>query len=416
MAATPETLLSVLSNIEITFQEVEAFYTSSIAINDVRVKLSCFLKSADSSRISFQAKAHLGFLFSHSPDRYADKDRDIADYIENAVFSDILLANHNDLEKISQLPMNWPNHPSKYTEEFSNYLDIRRFYQLPLVENINQVRYLEELKIDNGVVRVEIDFQSGTIPASATIRASDQKPAAREIIYYMQKGYPKFYGIITNIIIQDVSYRLTFFDRHKETLKQCISSFNVLSKKVKDERMKERQIFAFDYYHQLAIELNSYREFGLFHNCIRPNNILIYNNDQTSNVDKVFLFNGECIQFKLAYGVTEGILVNSEFDRKNKRYLAPEIAYKQEYCKKYSINENEFSYNVSDAWSLAACILNLLTDQNADKWNGLNFTESLNKIVNSLVKENDKLKEILLRSLENNMQSRLKFNEALVLF
>lgn len=400
---------SCLSNPGITFQEATNFVGSVLSSQDSKNEFLRFLKSTASSQISFKANAHLGFLFSCSI------DEDFANYFSNTVFSEILLANYISFQSMPQIPEDWGNiDSSEYATNYRMCLSIRQAYQIPLIENFNQVQFLEVARIDDGVVKVQIDFQTVIIQASAIIKATCNKPIAKEIIMYMQKGYPRFYGVLSNIIIQNQPCSLAFFDQHTETFKQNMTIFNNLKKTVKDSMKDERQALALNLYRQLILELNNYRNYELFHNNVCPSSILIYNNSETSGEYKAFLFNGGCMQFRLVDGATDAVLANLNYENKNKRYTAPEKTNAEAYCKKYSINYNEFSYNVSDAWALAACILNFVTDLNADKWNLLNFAGSLKNIINSL--SNQKLKDILSSSLVHDLRSRLKFNEALERF
>ncbi|OMJ65206.1 hypothetical protein SteCoe_38816 [Stentor coeruleus] len=95
------------------------------------------------------------------------------------------------------------------------------------------------------------------------------------------------------------------------------------------------------------------------------------------------------------------------------RYHAPEIANRSIYYKSYHINPSSFSYNISDSWSLAATILNIMDDKNIDKWNKLNFKNNLLSIVQGVKKENTNLSSVLSRSLDVDFSNRLHFAIAL---
>lgn len=403
--------LSCLFKPDISFQEAADIFQSAVNSQGSIYKLSCFLNSENSSQISFRASAHLGFLFSNS------LEKEFAEYLENTVSCGILLANDNSLQSMQHIPEEWPDCDlSEYSKNYSMCLHLRQTYQIPLVDNIDQVLFLEEFKIDDGVVKVEITFQGEKILASAIIKATKDKPVAKEISMYMQKNYPRFYGVLSNIIIQNQLYRLTFFDQHAETLKQNIDTFIKNQSSESMNSMKnEREAQALNFYRQLVAELNYYRDNNLFHKNICPSNILIYNNSETPGEYKAFLFNGECLQFKLIDRETVNISVNRLMKQNRiNDYIAPELANTNDYCKIYRVNYDEFSYNISDAWSLAACILNFITNEKIDKWNLLNFAESLKKIINKT--SNERLKYILINSLEHDLHLRLKFNDALERF
>lgn len=55
------------------------------------------------------------------------------------------------------------------------------------------------------------------------------------------------------------------------------------------------------------------------------------------------------MQFKLVNDATGIYSINLNYNNKNKRYIAPEIKNIEGYCKKYSVDQKEFSFNVSDA-------------------------------------------------------------------
>lgn len=389
-----------------TYEEAVDFYSNLCDNPDAKSEFCVFIESEIGNQVSFQAKAHLGFVLSIS------EDDNLAKYFENLVLSEILLANDEQVYSMFEIPEAWPNNSqSNYIDNFSSFLELRQNRQLPLVERIDQVTYLEDPQIDDGVVKVRLAFDTMTIQSSAIIKVTRNKPVAQEIKMYMNKAYPRFYGILSNIPIENKICRLTFFDKHTETLKQNISFYMKFQKKNKDE-LAQRLDLALKFYKELKTELNTYRDNQLFHKNVFPSNILVYNSNETLGENCIFLFNGDCDQFK----ITDNYSISSfnlclDYDKSNKYYVAPEIVNHETYCQFYNIDPQDLRNYNSDVWSSAACILHMITGQNIDKWNDLNFSKILMKIINTSTASNEKLNQAISSPLKHDSRQRLRGSE-----
>lgn len=255
---------------------------------------------------------------------------------------------------------------------------------------------------------VTLKLCSGEIQAVAVVYESIKPISEVEELLYRVWEYPKYYGT-AYYTENGISYILKFFDKPLCTLKDNITNFLNLNKNQRNHL--ERENFAFEAYKQLLTELVNYKNLNVVHKHICPKNVFIYE-DRNNQGKYIFKLVGGEYEKSLEEGETIRF-PNIKLTQLEERYCAPEIIRQNDYCKKFCINQQLFSYYISDSWSLAATVLNIIDDKNIDKWNTLNFAKSLIRIIGANIKNNPKFLLALSRSLEIEFNLRCPFTVAL---
>ncbi|OMJ68286.1 hypothetical protein SteCoe_34312 [Stentor coeruleus] len=252
----------------------------------------------------------------------------------------------------------------------------------------NLPNYCTQLKIND----IEIEIMG--------IIRKDDLPSTAEKEFFLNREFPKFHGYLSKTYSNEI-YTIIFIDKPDSTLKENILLFNKLSKPMKNINKRSHECLTFNILKKLVQDLlfikNNLGQKLLF---IAPNNIFIYKGQTENDSPTIFYYPSFA---KNSQNEGQAYVIN--FDVSSKRYLAPEYVNFQDYVKKITVTYNERNFDSALIWSLGAIILSMLTDNNIDKWNNLNFVNTKNNVINSNV-TNPIIKEIVTES--TNLDFRLR--------
>lgn len=158
---------------------------------------------------------------------------------------------------------------------------------------------------------------------------------------------------------------------------------------------------------QIVEDLNLCRALNSFHKKVYPENIFIFNDNTGKTHYK--LLGGSFMEYEMGEIGTSDVKLDEKCTSYTGRYCAPEIFKPANYKTEYSLDILEFNYNASDVFSLAVCILLIVTEENKDKWNNLGCRKTLLNVINKLT--NPDLKRLILRMTDFDFKNRIRLEE-----
>ncbi|OMJ94248.1 hypothetical protein SteCoe_2584 [Stentor coeruleus] len=264
---------------------------------------------------------------------------------------------------------------------------------------------------NNIISKAKIKYKNKSIGSLAILIENCVAFSDREKRYYEMGIFPKFYGHMLKIH-EKIPICLVFLEEAKEVLKENILAFCKKKNQEKAKLRDQRILQAFQLYKDLISDLKKYKKCGIdYHLDICPENILVYSNPSFPGGLKYKLVNSVFEYRRVNKSYLEGIALNKEGLKVNKKYLPPEIASCEYYYKKFESKRSITNLEARDVWSCAACVLSMITDKMIDKWGNLNFESSLAAIVIKEFTGYENIMECILKSLSLNFTKRPSIEE-----